>query len=94
MKAKLVKRTVSVRAFTFGAIEPALGGTVRQVAKIQNGLTIEKAKEIAKEIKEVYEPWLAKWMPKLTSNDAPLNPYRVLWDLQKTVDIANTIITI
>ena len=32
-------------------------------------------------------------MPKLTSNDAPLNPYRVLWDLQHTVDVANTIIT-
>ena len=32
-------------------------------------------------------------MPKLTNNDAPLNPYRVLWDLQHTVDIANTIIT-
>jgi acetolactate synthase-1/2/3 large subunit len=32
-------------------------------------------------------------MPKLTNNDAPLNPYRVLWDLQKTVDVANTIIT-
>jgi hypothetical protein len=30
---------------------------------------------------------------KLTSEDAPLSPYRVLWDLQKTVDIANTIIT-
>ena len=52
VKAKLIKRTVSVRAFAFGSIEPALGGTVRQVAKIQNGLTIEKAKEIAKEIKE------------------------------------------
>ena len=26
-------------------------------------------------------------------NDAPLNPYRVLWDLQHTVDINNTIIT-
>ena len=32
-------------------------------------------------------------MPKLTDNSAPLNPYRVLWDLQKTVDVANTIIT-
>ncbi len=32
-------------------------------------------------------------MPKLTHNDAPLNPYRVLWDLQHTVDINNTIIT-
>jgi thiamine pyrophosphate-dependent acetolactate synthase large subunit-like protein len=32
-------------------------------------------------------------MPKLTSSDAPLSPYRVLWDLQQTVDVANTIIT-
>ena len=52
VKAKLIKRGVSVRAFAFGAVEPALGGTVRQTAKIQNGLTTEKAKEIVKEIKE------------------------------------------
>src|SRR6201998_788285 len=32
-------------------------------------------------------------MPKLSHNDAPLNPYRVLWDLQRSVDVANTIIT-
>jgi len=52
VKAKLIKRTVSVNAFAFGTVEPALGGTVRQTAKIQNGLTTEKAKEIVKEIKE------------------------------------------
>lgn len=52
LKAKLIKRNVSVKAFAFGAVEPALGGTVRQTAKIQNGLTTEKAKEIVKEIKE------------------------------------------
>src|SRR5437763_16055681 len=32
-------------------------------------------------------------MPKLTHNEAPFSPYRVLCDLQNTVDIANTIIT-
>ena len=32
-------------------------------------------------------------MPKLTSNEAPLSPYRVIWDLLHTVDVANTIIT-
>jgi uncharacterized protein YajQ (UPF0234 family) len=52
VKAKLVKRNVSVKAFSFGAVEPALGGTVRQVAKIQNGLTAEKAKEIIKQLKD------------------------------------------
>ena len=52
LKARLVKRNVSVRAFAFGPVEPALGGTVRQVAKIQNGLSSEKAKEIARVIKD------------------------------------------
>jgi uncharacterized protein YajQ (UPF0234 family) len=52
LKAKLIKRNVSVKAFTFESVEPALGGTVRQIAKIQSGLSTEKAKEIAKEIKE------------------------------------------
>jgi uncharacterized protein YajQ (UPF0234 family) len=47
-----VKRGVSLKAFEFGALEPALSGTVRQVAKIQSGLASEKAKEISKAIKE------------------------------------------
>ena len=36
---------------------------------------------------------MADWRPLLTSDETPLNPYRVLWDLQRTVDVAKTIIT-
>lgn len=52
IKAKCVKRGVSLKAFDFGAVEPALSGTVRQTAKIQSGLASEKAKEISKAIKD------------------------------------------
>ena len=48
---------------------------------------------VAREIKEVEAEWMKEWLPLLTSNDAPLSPYRVLWDLQHTVDMAETIIT-
>jgi acetolactate synthase-1/2/3 large subunit len=48
---------------------------------------------VAAEIAAVHEAWLAEWKPKLTSNQNPLSPYRVLWDLQNTVDRDNTIIT-
>jgi thiamine pyrophosphate-dependent acetolactate synthase large subunit-like protein len=48
---------------------------------------------VAREIAEVREEWLAEWKPKLTSNETPLSPYRVIWDLLHTVDVANTIIT-
>jgi acetolactate synthase-1/2/3 large subunit len=45
------------------------------------------------EIREVESRWLAEWLPLLESDDTPLSPYRVLWELQRTVDVANTIIT-
>ncbi len=48
---------------------------------------------IASEIAAMREEWLAQWMPKLTSDQSPLCPYRVLWDLQNTVDKNKTIIT-
>jgi thiamine pyrophosphate-dependent acetolactate synthase large subunit-like protein len=48
---------------------------------------------VADQIKAVREPWLAEWMPKLTSDEVPLNPYRVLWELAHTVDLDRTIIT-
>jgi acetolactate synthase I/II/III large subunit len=45
------------------------------------------------EIASIEAAWLAEWMPKLTSSETPISPYRVLWDLQNTVDKAETIIT-
>ena len=48
---------------------------------------------VAAEIKAVEAEWLKEWMPLLTSNDAPLSPYRVLWDLQHMVDMDNVVIT-
>jgi cyclic-di-GMP-binding protein len=52
IKTKCVKRGVSLKAFTYGAVEPALSGTVRQVAKIQSGIATDKAKEVTRAIKE------------------------------------------
>ena len=48
---------------------------------------------VADEVKTVKSAWLQEWMPKLTSDDVPLSPYRVIWDLMHTVDRRNTIIT-
>ncbi|MFN0317419.1 MAG: thiamine pyrophosphate-requiring protein [Burkholderiales bacterium] len=52
-----------------------------------------RAGAVAKEISQLKGEWLAQWMPRLTANTAPLSPYRVIWDLLHTVDVANTIIT-
>ncbi len=52
LQGKLVKRQVPLKNFEFGAIQPAAGSTVRQEVKLQQGITIEKCKEIVKAIKD------------------------------------------
>ena len=45
------------------------------------------------EIRSINQRWLEQWMPKLTSDEVPINPYRLVWDLMHTVDLDNVIIT-
>jgi len=52
LEEKLLRRKVSLKAFDYGKIEPASGGSVRQVVSIQQGIPTEKAKEIVKLIKK------------------------------------------
>jgi cyclic-di-GMP-binding protein len=49
---KLVKRGVSLKNLTYGQVEPAAGQSVRQKISLQQGIPIERAKEIVKLIKD------------------------------------------
>ena len=52
LQGKLVKRKVPLKAFEYGAIQPAAGSSVRQEVKLQQGIPIEKAREIVRVIKD------------------------------------------
>src|SRR5229473_4958372 len=52
LQTKLVKRGVPIKALTYGAVEPAAGATVRQKITMQQGIPVEKAREIVKTIKD------------------------------------------
>ena len=52
LELKLVKRKVPLKALTYGPVIPASGSTVRQEISLQNGIPIEKAREIVKKVKE------------------------------------------
>jgi len=52
LQTKLVKRSISLKALTYGKVEQASGGTVRQIITLQQGIPVEKAKEIVKMIKD------------------------------------------
>ena len=51
LEGRLVKRSVPLKALSFGEIDKALGGTVRQKVALQKGIPIDKAREIVKVIK-------------------------------------------
>ena len=66
----------------------ALLATCRQHVSAKRDWT-----SVTGEIQKVSAEHMQEWLPRLTSDQEPLTPYRVLWDLQHTVDVANTIIT-
>lgn len=64
------------------AVKDRLGGKARGLRE-----------HVAQEIQVSKRQWLDQWKPRLTSSEIPLSPYRVIWDLLHTVDVAHTIIT-
>jgi len=52
LQSKLVKRGVSLQALDYQKIEPAEKGTVRQPVKMKQGIESEKAKAIARAVKD------------------------------------------
>jgi len=53
LQGKLVKRKVSLKALSYGKVEPASGGMVRQTVKLQQGISADKGREIVKFIKDM-----------------------------------------
>ncbi|MGB6473009.1 MAG: YajQ family cyclic di-GMP-binding protein [Candidatus Sulfotelmatobacter sp.] len=52
LQAKLVKRGVPLKGLTYGVVEPAAGGTAKRRITMQQGIPIEKAREIVKLVKD------------------------------------------
>jgi uncharacterized protein YajQ (UPF0234 family) len=52
LESKLVRRKVPLKGLSFGPIIPAAGSSVRQEIALQQGIPVEKAREIVKKIKD------------------------------------------
>jgi uncharacterized protein YajQ (UPF0234 family) len=52
LQSKLHRRGIDLKALTIGDPEPAAGGTLKQKITLQDGIPIEKAKEIVRLIKD------------------------------------------
>lgn len=63
------------------------------IEEIQRWVERKENPELKREIKSIKELWLKEWMPRLTSNDIPISPYRVIGDIMEVLDEKQTIIT-
>jgi acetolactate synthase I/II/III large subunit len=52
-----------------------------------------RSRQVAQEIARVREGWLETWKPKLSSNERPINPYRVISEFMQVADPRDTIVT-
>lgn len=68
---------------------------VRQLIEALRGRATGAAKrmDLADEIAGTKRAWLERWRPRLTDDREPIGPYRVVAELQRTVDRANAIVT-
>ena len=88
-----INKDVPVESALVGDAGLILDGLVEAVRDRSNGASEERTAAVTGEISAVKSEWLEAWKPKLTSDEVPMTPYRVIWDLLRTVDVKNTIIT-
>jgi acetolactate synthase-1/2/3 large subunit len=70
-----------------------LKAVIEEVDGRMDGDLRDRRDDVVAEIEAVSEEWMDEWRPKLTSDEQPLNPYRVIHDLGSVVDPDETIIT-
>ncbi len=58
---------------------------------VENDEKRDRRTELA--IRQSREQWLNQWIPKLTSKEVPINPYRIIWELMRTVRPEEAIVT-
>lgn len=80
-----------VNHVVIGDAKLVLRQLIEEVKKQTHGQ--RRNEQLEKEIAKEKELQLKEWLPKLTSNEKPINPYRVVWDMMHTFNRRNLIIT-
>ncbi|MXV75234.1 thiamine pyrophosphate-requiring protein [Candidatus Poribacteria bacterium] len=88
-----INKDVPVESALVGDAGLILDGLVEAIRDRSNGASEERTAAVTGEISAIKSEWLEEWNAKLTSDEVPMTPYRVIWDLLRTVDVENTIIT-
>ena len=76
-----------------GDAKLVLQALIEEVKAQSGGVGRKNDRDVAPEVAALKKEWLDDWMPQLTSDEVPINQYRIIWDLLHNVDRANTIVT-
>jgi len=85
-----INRSYETRHAVIGDARLTLQALIEELAK-RGG--VAKKPALLEEIRGQKQAFMAKFQPWLTSNDTPINPYRVLGDLMKVLDPKSSFVT-
>lgn len=88
-----INKDVQADYALIGDARLTLKAVIEEVDGRMDGDLRDRRDDVVAEIEAVYGEWMDEWRPKLTADEQPLNPYRVIHDLGSVVDPDETIIT-
>ncbi len=66
---------------------------VEEIKARTNGAGMGDRSRVEEEVAAIKAEWMAEWEPLLTSDDAPVNYYRVIHEINRNLDLENSIVT-
>ncbi len=88
-----VEKDVAVQHALVGDAQLTLDALAAAIGSSAEDRAAARAESVPTEIAATKQAWLDEWKPKLTNNEAPINPYRVVHELNRLVDKESCIVT-
>ena len=87
-----ISKGYSVEYPLLGDAKPVTRAVLDACRDRLNGAALDDG-STADEIAQARAAWLGEWTRKLTSDEVPINPYRVMWEFMRVVDSDHAIVT-
>jgi len=88
-----LNKDVPAQLGLIGDAKLTLQALIAEVKTLDLGKAEARKESTPAAIKKVKDEWMAEWLPKLTSDQEPMTPYRVIYELNKLVDKQKVVIT-
>ena len=88
-----LQKDVAVQHAIVGDAQLTLQALLDEIGPGPHPKADKRAETVPTKIATTREAWLEEWKPKLTNNDAPINPYRVVHELDRILDKDNCVVT-